>query len=58
METALEIKKQRIIKRLESTIETANTLLMEINEGIEGIIANNSVLERTAIIYDTWISKE
>lgn len=58
METALKARKQRVLKRLEQTIETTNSILYEINRELETIIENNEALEKTAIIYDTWISKE
>lgn len=58
METALKARKQRILKRLEQAIGTTNSILHEINQELEAIVAHNEALERTAVIYDTWISKE
>ena len=57
METALRARKQRILKRLEQTIEAASSILCEINQELEALVESNEALERTAIIYDTWISK-
>lgn len=58
METTLEAKKQRILKRLEATIDTTSSILCEINQELEDIIAANGIIERTAAIYDIWVSKE
>lgn len=58
MENALEVKKARILKRLETTIKSVDSILYEINQDLEDIIANNRVLVDTADIYDLWIAKE
>lgn len=58
METTLEKKKQKILKRLENTIESCNCILYEINQEIEGLVSNNMVLEQTTEIYQLWASKE
>lgn len=58
MENALLKKKHRILARLENTIETANTILYEINQEIESILDYSNVLESTADIYEVWVSKE
>lgn len=57
MDNTLEQKKQKILRRLENTIESSNCILYEINQELENIIENNSVLEQTAEIYDIWSSK-
>lgn len=56
--SALEGKKQRVLRRLESTIESANELLYEINRELETIVGEGSPLERAAEVYETWVSKE
>ena len=58
MEKALEAKKQKILKRLGNTIESANTILYEINQDLESILEQSFVLESTADIYDVWVGKE
>lgn len=58
METALEERKQKILRRLETTIESVNCILYEINQELENMIENNTPIEKTALIYETWISKE
>ncbi|ELA41292.1 uncharacterized protein VICG_01665 [Vittaforma corneae ATCC 50505] len=57
MENTLEEKKQKILKRLENTIESSNCILYEINQELQNIVENNRVLEQTADIYNTWSSK-
>ncbi len=58
MEITLENKKEKILKRLENTIESVNSILYEINNALENIIDDNLILETTAEIHDTWVSKE
>lgn len=58
METTLGAKKQRIMRRLESTIESVNGILGDINQELRGIIAESARVEQVAAIYDTWISKD
>lgn len=58
MENLLEKKKEKILKRLENTIESSNCILYEINHELENIIENNKTLERTAEMYEIWCNKE
>lgn len=58
METTLEAKKQRIMRRLEATIESANEILVEINQELRNVIVDGARIEQTAVVYDTWISKD
>ncbi|KAI4292353.1 hypothetical protein PAPHI01_1627 [Pancytospora philotis] len=56
-DTTLEAKKLRIMGRLESTIESVNTLLYEINQELENTIADARALEKTADTYQIWLAK-
>jgi hypothetical protein len=58
MEAALQQKKQKILTRLENTIESVNTILYEINQELETILEQSHILESTADIYDIWVSKD
>lgn len=58
MENTLEQKKQKILRRLENTIEASNCILYEINQELEGILEGNRALEQTAEIYGIWCNKE
>lgn len=58
MENTLETKKARILKRLEATIKSANTILYEINQELDSIIEDNKILVDTANIYSLWTAKE
>lgn len=58
MENTLEAKKERILKRLEATIKSVNSILYEINQDLEDIITSNRVLVDTADIYSLWVTKE
>jgi len=58
MESTLEAKKLKILKRLQATIESANSIIYEINQDLEGIINENQLLERMSDVYNLWVSKE
>ncbi|KAI5148492.1 hypothetical protein ENBRE01_0353 [Enteropsectra breve] len=57
MEDSLNLKKHRIIKRLENSIEMSNNILYEINQELSQMIDDNKQLVKTALVYDKWISK-
>lgn len=58
MENTLTQKKQKILKRLENTIEASNSILYEINQELDSILENNRVLEQTSEIYEIWCHKQ
>lgn len=58
MENTLEAKKLKILKRLQATVESANSIIYEINQDLEGIIKENQLLERMSDVYNLWASKE
>lgn len=54
----LENKKLKILKRLQNTIESTNSILYEINKDLENMIESGKEIERLCDIYNCWISKE
>lgn len=57
MDLRLENRKEKILKRLENTIDSVNSIFYEINKALETILEETLPLETTADIYETWISK-
>ncbi len=57
MANPLEIRKLKVLKRLESTINSTNSIIYEINQDLVRTLNENEELERVADIYNLWISK-
>lgn len=57
MVNPLETRKLKILKRLNTTIESTNSILYEINRELKSVIEGGKELERVCDIYNFWISK-
>lgn len=51
-------KEKKILRRLQATVDSTNSIIYEINQDLGRIIQENSEIVRVAEIYDLWLSKE
>lgn len=58
MSNSLEERKSKILKRLEQTIQSTNTTLIEINQELELMIQSGKEIENVAEVYEVWRHKE
>ncbi|AHL30152.1 uncharacterized protein Eint_091525 [Encephalitozoon intestinalis ATCC 50506] len=57
MSLSLHERKERILKRLEFTLENTHSIICDINTRLEKIVDNSKVLERVVDAYEIWSRK-